>query len=95
MIDLIDELIERLGKLRAQLLEDRGLDDRIAAKKKIEANLNAQIKQATALGAQLSDDNVKLQARNNALKTENASLDVKITDSNECLAKLRVQFGVT
>ena len=95
MIELIDELIERLGKLRARVVEDRGLDDRIATKQKIEANLDANIKQAKALGAQLSDDNVKLQDRNNGLKAENSRLDVKIAGANENIAKLRVQFGVT
>jgi hypothetical protein len=95
MIELIDELIERLGKLRAQVVEDRGLDGRIATKQKIEANLDATIKQATALNAQLSDDNVKLQDRNNGLKAENARIDAKIAGANESVAKLRVQFGVT
>jgi len=95
MIELIDELIERLGKLRARVVEDRGLDDRIANKQKVEANLDATIKQATALNAQLSDDNVKLQDRNNVLKAENASLDAKIAGHNERIAELRVQFGVT
>jgi hypothetical protein len=95
MIELIDELIERLSKFRELLLEERGLDARIADKRKIEANLDATNKQATALQAQLSDDNIKLQARNNGLKAENSSIDAKIAGANERIAKLRVQFGVS